>query len=290
MKSHTNNSIQKTLQRSNATAEFTHTVNQHIALAVWTNEHDKVSYQKLNHHTLSVYIDGGYTTRRVDQKKAGTGAPDKLCIFPAGHQSEWQVGNKQRFEHVYFSDALLRSMALETFDVDPRHVELPDHTFFDDPLLLQHCKHLLSLSRNEPGNNLCLQEHTLIMIADLLVRYGVQPLSQQHYRSGLRPVALARVMDYIHANMDQKITLDTLAAIAGISPFHFVRMFKVSTGETPHQKIMAIRITVASKYLLQGRSLLDTAMSCGFVDQSHFSRTFKKHYGITPRQFLLSAR
>lgn len=290
MKLGSSNSVQTTLQRSKATAVYTHTINKHLGLAVWTNEYDKVNYQKLNHHTLSLYIEGGYSTRRLDQRRAGTGAPDKFCIFPAGHQSEWEVGDRQRFEHLYFSDALLRRIALETFDVDPRHVELPDATFFNDKVLLQNCKNLFIQSWAEPENHLRLQEQTLSIMADLLVRYGIQSLSKQDYRSGLRPAVLNRVVDYIHANIDKKVSLDALAAVADISPFHFVRMFKISTGETPHQKVMDIRIKVASELLLTGRSQLDTAIACGFVDQSHFSRTFKKHYGITPRQFLQSSR
>ena len=290
MKLDSDNSVQTTLQRSNATAMYSKTINQHLGLAVWTNEHDRVSYQKLNHHTLSLYIEGGYSTRRIDQRRAGTGAPDKFCIFPAGHQSEWEVGDSQRFEHLYFSDALLRRIALETFDVDPRHVELPDTTFFNDQLLLQNCKNLFTQSWDEPENHLRLQEQTLSIMADLLVRYGIQSISKQDYRSGLRPTVLHRVIDYIHENVDKKISLDVLAAIAGISPFHFVRMFKISTGETPHQKVMDVRIKIASELLLAGRSQLDITIACGFVNQSHFSRTFKKHYGITPRQFLQSAR
>jgi AraC family transcriptional regulator len=290
MKLHARDSVQTTLQRSNAQAEFSCEVNQHVGLAIWTNEHDRVSYQKLNHHTLSLYIEGGYSTRRLDLRRAGTGSPEKFCIFPAGHQSDWEVGDSQRFAHLYFSDALLRRIALETFDVDPRHVELTDSTFFHDAALLQHCQTLFNQSRSEPSDHLALQEKTVSIMADLLIRYGVRPLSTQQYRSGLSPVITNKITDYIYAHIDTKITLDELATLAGISAFHFVRMFKISTGETPHQKVMDIRIKVASDWLLQGRPQLETAIACGFVDQSHFSRTFKKHHGITPKQFTHSSR
>lgn len=290
MKLDSNHSVQKTLQRSNATPIYSQTINQHLGLSVWTNENDRVSYQKTNHHTLSLYIEGGYSTRRVDLKDATTGAPDKLCIIPAGHQSEWQVGERQRFEHVYFSDVLLRRTALETFGLDPRHVELPDMTFFNDKILLQNCRSIFRESWAEPKNHLRLQEQTLSIMTDLLVRYGVQSVSKQDYRSGLGPSVLNRVIDYIHENIDKNVSLDALAAVADISPFHFVRMFKISTGETPHQKVMNIRIKVAAELLIAGSSQLEAAIACGFVDQSHFSKTFKRHYGITPRQFLQSAK
>lgn len=184
MKLYARNSVQTTLQRSNAQAEYACELNKHIGLAIWTNEHDRVSYQKLNHHTLSLYIEGGYSTRRLDLRRAGTGAPEKFCIFPAGHQSDWDVGDRQRFAHLYFSDTLLRRIALETFDVDPRHVELPDSTFFYDALLLQRCQILFNQSRSEPSDYLALQEKTESIMGDLLIRYGIRPLATQKCRTG----------------------------------------------------------------------------------------------------------
>jgi len=290
MKLNSHYSVQTTLQRSKAQAEFTCELNKHVGLAIWTNEHDRVSYQNINHHTLSLYIEGGYSTRRLDQCISGTGAPEKFCIFPAGHQSNWDVGDRQRFAHLYFSDVLLRRIALEAFDVDPRHVELPDSTFFNDTALLQSCQTLFNQSRSEPSDHLALQERTVSIMADLLIRYGVRPLSSQQYRSGLSPTITNKIIDYIYANVDKRITLDELATIAGISLFHFVRMFKVSTGETPHQKVMDIRIKVATDLLIKGLPQSEVAMGCGFVDQSHFSRSFKKHHGITPKQFIQAVR
>jgi AraC family transcriptional regulator len=286
MKLHTHHSVHNTLQRSKAQAEYGYEVNKHISLAVWSNEHDRVSYQKLNNHTLSLYLEGGYSTRRLDQRSAGLGAPEKFCIFPAGHQSDWEIGESQRFAHLYFSDALLRRIALETFDVDPRHVELPDSTFFNDASLLQHCQSLFNQSLSEPSDHLAIEEQTTNILADLLIRYGIRKSPLQQFRSGLSPGITNKVIDYIYANIDSKITLDQLASIAGLSSFHFVRMFKVSTGETPHQKVMDIRIKVASDLLRKGCTQAESAMACGFVDQCHFSRTFKKHHGITPKQFL----
>ena len=130
--------IEKTLQRSKAKAEFCRRLNAHFAMGIWSNQYDRVTYQKVDHHTLSLYLDGGYSTRRLDRRSAGPGAPEKLTILPAGHQSEWEIGGHQRFVHLYFSDSTLRSIALKDFDLDPRLVELPDATYFNDDVLRQH--------------------------------------------------------------------------------------------------------------------------------------------------------
>lgn len=288
MKLHSTNSIQATLKSSNATEVHRQSINQHLGLSVWVNENDRVSYHNAKHHTLSLYVNGGYSTRRLDKKYLGTGAPNKLCILPSEHQSKWEVGSLQRFGHFYFSDALLRRTALESFDMDPRHVDLFDITFFEDATLLKDCRTLFMTSWKEPENTLGLQEQALLIVADLIRRYSYPSKNKKNYRSGLRPAALNRVTEYIHAHIDQKITIDSMATVAGISPFHFIRMFKISTGETPHQRIMDIRIREATYRLKRGETQLETAIACGFVDQSHFSRTFKKHHGVTPKQFLNS--
>jgi AraC family transcriptional regulator len=286
MKLHSGDSIYTALEGSRAKREYTREINQHTGLAIWTNERDRLSYQKLNHHTVSLCIEGGYSTRRLDMRHAGKGAPDKFSIFPVGHYSDWDVGGNQRFAHLYFSDTLLRRIALQTFDIDPRNVELADSTYFNDALLLPRFQSLFNQSCGEPSEHLALQEMSVGIMVDLLTRYGIQPLSSSQYRSGLSPNILKKVIEYIYANIDSKITLDELALIAGLSAFHFVRMFKISTGQTPHQKVIDIRITLATDMLCKGKSQLYVAQECGFVDQSHFSRTFKKHHGITPKQFI----
>lgn len=277
--------IEQTLTQSNATAEFYRKLNAHFGVGVWSNQYDKVTYQKADHHTLSLYLDGGYSTRRLDRRSAGTGAPDKLTILPAGHQSEWEIGGRQRFVHLYFSDSILRDIALKDFDMDPRLVELPDATYFDDQYLREHYRHLTVHNWDSPEHLLALQEQMTVIIADLLMRYNVKPASPSAYQGGLTRHTLNRVMDYIYANLDQTIQLDELAETAGISTFHFARMFKVSTGQSPHQKVLETRIAHARSLLEQGQSQLDTSLACGFASQSHLSRAFKHYVGITPGQY-----
>ena len=83
-----------------------------------------------------------------------------------------------------------------------------------------------------------------------------------------------------------------MAAIAHISPYHFARQFKTSTGLPPHQYVIARRVERA-KQLLQAAtelSLAEVAHSAGFSDQSQFSRHFKRLVGVTPGQFRTPAR
>ncbi len=103
--------------------------------------------------------------------------------------------------------------------------------------------------------------------------------------------ALGRVLTHVESHLHVALSLDELAAIAGMSRFHFCRVFSAWQGVTPHQFIVARRIELA-KQLLWARpgskgagTVLDVALACGFASASHFSAQFKRHVGKTPVQW-----
>jgi AraC family transcriptional regulator len=103
---------------------------------------------------------------------------------------------------------------------------------------------------------------------------------------------LRAVVEYIEERLDAGPTLEQMAAVARLSPFHFARQFKASTGLPPHQYVIARRIERA-KQLLQGGgglTLAQVAARAGFSNQSHFSHHFKRLVGVTPGQFQTPAR
>ena len=98
---------------------------------------------------------------------------------------------------------------------------------------------------------------------------------------------LRAVLEYIHEHLDAELCLDRLAGLAHLSPYHFARLFKNSTGLPPHQYVIARRIERA-KELLRERErlpLAEVAAEVGFACQSHFTRHFKRLVGVTPKRF-----
>lgn len=97
---------------------------------------------------------------------------------------------------------------------------------------------------------------------------------------------VCRAIDFMQANFDQKLTLDAIAASAGMSVKYFCTYFKKHTHTTPITYLNALRIRRAKNLLREGHmSVLEVALTCGFDNVSFFIRQFKAATGKTPGQF-----
>jgi transcriptional regulator of acetoin/glycerol metabolism len=107
--------------------------------------------------------------------------------------------------------------------------------------------------------------------------------------SKISPSAVRRVMEHVEARLNESIDLAEMAAVAGLSVFHFAREFRQATGVTPHGYVTRRRVERAKELLAQsGLHLSDIALAVGFFDQSHMARHFRQILGTTPREFRLS--
>jgi len=97
---------------------------------------------------------------------------------------------------------------------------------------------------------------------------------------------LARVTDYVGANLDKPITLADIARAAGLSPMHFAAQFRAATGHKPHEYLQLCRIERAKELLDRGTlSLIEVALETGFRTQAHFTTVFKRFAGSTPHSW-----
>jgi AraC family transcriptional regulator len=120
----------------------------------------------------------------------------------------------------------------------------------------------------------------------LLQHYAVCPPQPRSCHVGLPPARLQRVLEYIQAHLDQELSLAALARIAQMSPYYFSRLFKQSTGLSPHQYILHQRIAWATRLLVEPQlSVAEIAYRIGFASQAHFTTIFRRWMGTTPRQY-----
>ena len=93
-------------------------------------------------------------------------------------------------------------------------------------------------------------------------------------------------LSYLEENYGEHITLETLGKLSGYVPLHILRLFRESTGQTPHEYLCSYRLLQAKKMLCTTYdSINDIALACGFHSASHFQKLFQKRFGITPNRF-----
>lgn len=121
-----------------------------------------------------------------------------------------------------------------------------------------------------------------------LILSGVDPggFIAESERITLAPARLRRVIDFIEANLAQPLTLELLAHIAGLSVFHFARVFRKATGFSPYNYVIERRLLLAQR-LLMARDLAvqDIAPACGFPRHANFSAAFARARGMSPSQY-----
>lgn len=104
-------------------------------------------------------------------------------------------------------------------------------------------------------------------------------------KNGLSKARKKRVLDFIEANVGRLISLSDIAAVAGLSPFHFSRSFKQSVGMSPSRYMIHRRISKAKHMLAGGVPVAQVAYECAFASQSHLTTLFKREVGITPAEY-----
>lgn len=126
-------------------------------------------------------------------------------------------------------------------------------------------------------------------------REAVLLLVQRHARvaeprqPGPAPGAVVRARELLDSRIACPPSLEELAAVAGLSPFHFARVFRQATGLPPHAWLMQHRLGEARSLLKKGWLPFRVAHHLGFSDQSHLNRQFKQAYGVTPGEYRLAS-
>ena len=120
---------------------------------------------------------------------------------------------------------------------------------------------------------------------------SLPPAAAQAKRIYLSPPKLRRVIAFIEAHLHESIGLDDLARAAGLSANHFLRVFKLATGETPYHFLRTRRLERARHLLAEdAMPLAELALECGFANQAHFTAAFSREIGISPGRYRRALR
>lgn len=282
--------IYEVLSASRARLERSCTLGDNLRIAQWYNHDDAPRYAEPGHHTISVYLAGGfgtYPTIRPDLR----GSPGRICILPAEHESRWIVEGDLRFLHLYVSHVAWAERVVRLLDAEPRAITLGERILEEDANLA-HWARLLANEHWASAESRLLMNSASHAVLDHLVLAAARPLQRSaalRPRGGLSTAARRRVVDWIEAHLAESFTLAELAAQAALSEFHFARMFRVSMGITPHSWVAQRRFARARELLSRSSTdaltLDQVADACGYSSASHLNRRFREELGLTPARF-----
>ena len=143
------------------------------------------------------------------------------------------------------------------------------------------------LKRNDYAHNITMHARVLQFVAYIVRKYSHERIAGA--ADGLKLLGsvyeyVCVAIDYISENFTSTIGLDELAALCGLSKYHFIRIFRQVTGYTPGSYINRVRTNYAKQLLLNGVNVTEAAIASGFSDVHYFSNCFKKYKGCRPSE------
>ena len=199
------------------------------------------------------------------------------------HVGEWVGLMNVSHLQLGISDAALMACSDGAYG----EVELrPSRKFADSRLSALVAAARAEMVAGFPSGRLFLDSVEQAMAVTLVNGHAVRHRPVQIYQGGLGSARLRRIKELVHAKMEDDLSLEEMAQAVGLSTAHFARMFRKSTGETPHQFVLRQRLERAKAMLrAPDARVLDVAVACGFKTQQHFAQVFRDVWGVSPTEY-----
>lgn len=228
----------------------------------------------------SLHIKAGRTHTGFYGKGDLSITPAKVPLF-----ARWE--DEDHFLEIRLAAHFVERVARETLDKNPDQLELLSEFRIRDPQLEAIALLLLAeLQQENLGSRFYIESLSNVLAVHLIRQYATTKPPVPIYEGGLSQRQLVQVLDYINDHLDQEIKLADLAALIGMSQFHFSHLFKQSIAITPYQYLLQQRIERAKQLLKQtDQPILEIALQCGFNSHSHLSKQFRQLTGMTPTSY-----
>ena len=173
----------------------------------------------------------------------------------------------------------------EAFQNDQGATRLRDFSGFKDNFLSALLEGLhKELSSRHRGSSLFVEGVAQSLAVHLVRTYADE--TTQDYKGGLPGFRLRKVRDLMITHLEDEFSLIRLAREAGMSEFHFSRVFKRTTGFKPSQCFIRLRMERARRLLREtNRSIIEIGLNVGYTSPSHFARIFRREIGISPSEY-----
>jgi AraC family transcriptional regulator len=249
-----------------------------------------VTYQR---HVVAINIGHSSTWefKKEGQFRRFFKARGAISFFPS-HQP---FSGRLKVERGVFANVLFLALdpvfvrrVAEGLELNSDRIELVEQRRNTDPTL----RHIAMALRAGIQSGAALdgmygEALSTALAVHLLREYGAPVLGPKRQYGGLPHAKLMRAVEYIQDQLDTDLTVSGIAQAVGLSPYHFTRLFKESTGQSPYQYVVEARVRKAKELLTTGKfTISEAAHHVGFVDQSHLTRHFKRVFGLPPKRLL----
>ncbi len=225
--------------------------------------------------------------RRGRQSHEGLAVHGDIDIVPAGITARWEMKSRDTALLLNLSPALLRQTA-ESCAIDPDDLEIRNRFQIRDPQI-EHIGWALKAEAEAgfPNGRLYLDTLATALAMQLLRNHSSTAAGPALFngRRGMSPRMVKEVLGYIEDHLGDELSLNSIAALAGLSASHFKVVFRQAVGMPLHQYVIRRRVERAASLLGDDRmAISQVALETGFAHQSHLALHMQRILGISPSE------
>jgi AraC family transcriptional regulator len=227
------------------------------------------------------HANGAWRSARYTPGQIGLTAPGRPTRL------RWRSTVGKTTLHLYLPGGLMQRVALELWDRDDTVGRQPDALAITDPVVEQVLRGLASAATGRL-DDLYAEAAAEFLAVHLHTRYGGMPAVPAPRYDDAR---VRKAIELMRDNLHSPLTLSDIAGEVWLSVYHFLRVFKAATGQTPRRYLTSLRVDAARRHLAHSDvSVSDVAHLCGFSSPAHLSSAFARETGMSPSAYRRSRR
>jgi AraC family transcriptional regulator len=243
-------------------------------------------------HVIVINIGHSVTEFEKDGRFQGVQRARGAITFFPSHQP---FSCRLKVERGMFANVLYLALnpvfvsrVAEGLELDADRIQLIEQRGMTDPILRHIALALRAgVQSGDALDRMYGEALSTALAVHLLREYGAAVLVPKRQYGGLPREKLVRAVEYIQDQLNADLTVSGIAQAVYMSPYHFTRLFKESTGQSPYQYVVEARARKAKELLTTGKfTISEVAHHVGFADQSHLTRHFKRVFGLPPNKLL----
>ncbi|GGN52350.1 AraC family transcriptional regulator [Streptomyces albiflavescens] len=240
-------------------------------------------------HLLILHLGGPVTVRRRTGRSMQTERipAGGFFLHPAGRALDVELQGRLDTVHLYLADSVLQDAHGEG-----QAVEIAEELGSSDPLIEQLVLALDGVVRRWEPSARTYADHLVGTLAAHLAHAHAagRPVDRDSASPGLTGQQLTSARELMESRLSEPLPVAEVASVTGLSTSQFTRRFRASTGKSPHQFLLQLRLDHARRLLRTTTvPIADVAVRCGFSHQEHLTRVMRDKLGTTPAVFRRAA-